>query len=290
MLTREGITWLAGTIAATAEAMGQTITANAAALMAADLADYTKDQLAQAMHAVRLENKGRLSLNAILQQLDRVCGRYGAEEAWALAVQANDEAATVVWNDEISQAWEVVAPMARSKDLIGARMAFKQAYERITQQNRAVRRYPEVSVSIGWDRGKRIEAISLAHQQGLLALAAAKAILAGDDVELKDGRFVRPDQGPSIGYSPDGSAFKLKAPTSVLGQLLIGNAAAAPPADKAAWQRLSAVAKAAAERAPRRKAAQARLERYKLNKAKQATDAAVKAMLAATNSGKGAPS
>lgn len=98
---------------------------------------------------------------------------HGTEEACALAVQANDEAATVVWNEEISQAWEVVAPVARSKDLIGVWMAFKQAYERITQQNRAGRSYPKVSVSIGWDRGRRIDAISLAHQQGLLALADA---------------------------------------------------------------------------------------------------------------------
>lgn len=77
MLAREGIAWLAGTIAATAEGMGQNITANAAALMATDLVDCTKDHLAQVMYAVLLENKGHLSLNAVLQQLDRVCGCYG---------------------------------------------------------------------------------------------------------------------------------------------------------------------------------------------------------------------
>lgn len=276
MLNRSDIPWLTGAIAGTAEAMGQVITPNAAALMASDLADYTKPQLAQALHAVRIEGKGRLSLNIILQQLDRICGRYGAEEAWALAVQAHDEAATVVWNNEVAQAWALVSGMAAAGDLIGARMAFKQAYERIGQEARNQRQRPQVQVSIGWDSAKRIEAVSKAHQQGLLALAEAQSILAGDGVELKEGQLVQlppSGRGPAIGYTPDGTPVKLKSPTGVLGQLLIGHAAA-PPVSAKVMQRLADVARKAAAKAPRRKAAMARLERMKLKRAQAAAQKA----------------
>jgi hypothetical protein len=92
-------------------------------------------------------------------------GRLGAEEAWALAVRACDESETVIMNDEIAQAWGVCKPVMDLGDEVGARMAFKEAYQRITAAATGpVKWWP----SIGSDPHKRDTALSEAKRQGLL--------------------------------------------------------------------------------------------------------------------------
>jgi hypothetical protein len=56
-------------ITATAEVLGQTITSEAAEMMADDLADYPAEAVAGALKACRRELTGKLTLAAILQRV-----------------------------------------------------------------------------------------------------------------------------------------------------------------------------------------------------------------------------
>ena len=115
MLNDDGITWLAGELIATAEALGQTLSENGAGLMAADLSTFPKEQLRTALSRTRMECTGRLTLKLILDQLDALQGRLGVNEAWALALRSRDEQETVVWTDEIEQAWVAASSMAAGR-------------------------------------------------------------------------------------------------------------------------------------------------------------------------------
>lgn len=108
----------------------------------------------------------------------------GANEAWALALRSMDEAETVVLTDEILKAralaWEVWA----SGDEVGARMAFREAYERET----ANAGKPVWKVSLGFDTGRRDGAVRLAVEQGLLP----KSELVKLGVDVARGEAITP--------------------------------------------------------------------------------------------------
>lgn len=94
--------------------------------------------------------------------------RPSGDEAWAIAIRAADEAETVVWTEEIAEAWRICLPVFRSGDEIGARMAFRSAYERITADARVVGTPARWIVSEGHDADRRIAAIQQAQTAGLL--------------------------------------------------------------------------------------------------------------------------
>jgi hypothetical protein len=57
-------------------------------------------------------------------------GRPGVEEAWAISLAAMDESETVVWTDEMCSAFWICKPILDQGDEVGARMAFKESYNR----------------------------------------------------------------------------------------------------------------------------------------------------------------
>jgi len=140
--------WLVQQIVGTAELLGQQITPTAAAMLAEDLDSYPLEVLAKALSRVRTEHTGRLTPKAIIDRIDEAMGRPAANEAWSVAMGAMDERNTVVWTDEMAQAWTVAQPIAQAGDMVGARMAFISAYERLVRTAREERRLPAVSVSL----------------------------------------------------------------------------------------------------------------------------------------------
>ncbi|AST86240.1 hypothetical protein CIG66_07090 [Ralstonia pseudosolanacearum] len=112
-------------------------------------------------------------LLAILRPVE-TNGRPGPEEAWAIAVKACDESETVVMNDEIAHAWGVAKPIFDLGDEVGARMAFKEVYERqVSAAKEPVKWWP----SIGTDQHKRDAALSEAKRAGLLPAPQVSALL-----------------------------------------------------------------------------------------------------------------
>ncbi|WP_186216275.1 hypothetical protein [Burkholderia gladioli] len=166
-------------------------------------------------------------------------GRPGPDEAWAIAIRSADERETVVWTQEIAEAWTIARPVFDG-DEIGARMAFKDAYTRICERNRQLGVAPQWSVSQGFDAEKRVAVIAQAVQAGRLALPQAKAavpLLAGES-----------DPAPTVDV--EANLARLKA--MVAG---IGSARDRSSAEKSALAREAAAGLAEAKRETARRVA-----------------------------------
>ncbi|HGO6078330.1 TPA: hypothetical protein ACK3PA_002743 [Burkholderia cenocepacia] len=114
---------------------------------------------------------------SILKHLPKMSdGRPEADEAWAIAIRSADERETVVWTQEIAEAWAIASPVFDG-DEIGARMAFKAAYARIVDRNRGANLPPQWVVSQGFDAQRRIEVVEQAVRAGRLQLTHAQAVV-----------------------------------------------------------------------------------------------------------------
>ncbi len=110
-------------------------------------------------------------------------GRPGAEEAWAIALRARDEADTVVWTREIAEALGIARPILDMGDEVGARMAFRESYARLVDGARRQHMPVSWDVSLGFDPQRRDEAVRAAVEAGRLPMTALPAP-ASNDVPL----------------------------------------------------------------------------------------------------------
>lgn len=162
----------------TAEAMGDALSSNAAGIMADDLSDYTMPVILQALKAVRQECKGRLALADILKRVQAQDGHPDGNEAWAIAVVAQDESATVVWTDQISRAYFVASSLLDGEGNVAARMAFLTAYERELKAARQGRVTAAWTPCLGHDTQLREVALTSAVSSGRLTKNAVAGLLA----------------------------------------------------------------------------------------------------------------
>jgi hypothetical protein len=168
MLSFEEQAQLAAAMCATAETLGQTLSANAAGLMAQDLADYTVTDIAAALQACRRELTGKLTLAAILQRVQAADGRPEPNEAWSLALAASNEFDSVVLTDEIQLALGAARAVLDAGDKIGARMAFLSAYQRFVDAARRDAKPVSWKLSPGFDPAGRLVAVEEAGRLGRL--------------------------------------------------------------------------------------------------------------------------
>lgn len=158
-LSSDQVAQLATAIIATAETLGQTLSASAAQLMAEDLAQHPAEHVGAALRACRRELTGKLTLSAILERAHAADGRPGRDEAWSIALAGSDEFNTVVLTDEIRQAMNAATHILGAGDKVGARMAFLSAYDRLVADARREKRPVGWSVSLGFDPDLRVRAI-----------------------------------------------------------------------------------------------------------------------------------
>ena len=104
-------------------------------------------------------------------------GRPGVEEAWALALSSRDEADTVVWTKECAEAFAACQTVLLLGDEIGARMVFKEAYNRLVGSARLFGRPVVWQASLGWDISRRTVALKNAVTAGLLPAPSVAALL-----------------------------------------------------------------------------------------------------------------
>lgn len=114
---------------------------------------------------------------AIANRCKLLDGRPGSEEAWALALNAQDEADTVVWTSEIAEALSIARPVLESSGAISARKTFIEAYERIVAKARLSHSPVQWSASLGWDLTKRHAVLTTAANAGLLPAPQVAALL-----------------------------------------------------------------------------------------------------------------
>ena len=156
---------------ATYAIVGQEISDLAVTAMCQDLATYPPAAVGAALQRCRKELR-RISLADIL---DRIPGQLpGAEEAWAICAPGlNDERCTVVWTQEIAEAFGVA--LGLRDDPIAARMAFKETYGRLKAeaQGKAVKWMPSLGSDPSGREGPLLDAVekgrlALPHVQGFL--------------------------------------------------------------------------------------------------------------------------
>jgi hypothetical protein len=145
--------------------------------MASDLEQYAEASVIRALTRCRKELKHKLTLAEILERLNEGDGRPSSDEAWATALGALDDAETVVWTNEAQLAFAIARPVLSAGDKVGARMAFRDAYDRIVQENREVGKHAEWSASLGWDKERRVHALKRAESAGMLPSSVVAGLL-----------------------------------------------------------------------------------------------------------------
>lgn len=172
-MPRDDIDNLADALAVTAEITGTELSKGAAKVMALDLRAYPLSQVLGALVRCRRELKGRLTIAAIIERLDD--GRPGPNEAWAMIPQ--DEAGSVVWTDEMAQAFGVAAPLLHEGQVIAARSAFIETYSAAVSMARAEQRAARWTPSLGHDPRSREAALEEGVRKGRIGRAQAVGLL-----------------------------------------------------------------------------------------------------------------
>lgn len=160
-------------IVATAELMGNELTLEAGRIMCNDLAEYPEDRVLFALQRCRREVRGRLTLAEVVARIDD--GRIGPEEAWAMMPRS--ESQSVVWTQEMSEAFFKSLPLLESGDEVAARMTFKETYTRLITDARATKRTVAWTVSIGHDKSQLEQVLKDAVQRGRLTMQQAQIAL-----------------------------------------------------------------------------------------------------------------
>lgn len=168
---------LSEAVAVTAELTGTELSSVAVKVMLGDLARYPEDQVMGALTRCRRELKGRLTIADVLSRLED--GRPGVEEAWSMVPKGED--VTVVWTEEMAKAMAAAHPLLDCGDDVGARMAFKEVYQKLCQSARDRSIPVSWSVSLGWDKGGRESAIKEAVIAGRLTAKQATIYLPNFD-------------------------------------------------------------------------------------------------------------
>ncbi len=162
-------------VIATYGAVGQEMSDGAIALIVRELEPYPAGDVAVALSRVRKE----LRKITLVDILDRIPGGHlGPEEAWAIvAPTLNDERVTVVWTEQISQAFG--AALGLQDDAVAARMAFKEVYGKLLGEARSNNVQPRWFPSLGHDPHGRDTAILNAVEKGRLTAESAQRLLSG---------------------------------------------------------------------------------------------------------------
>jgi hypothetical protein len=164
-------------IAVCAELTRTQLSEAAVRVLVDDLSRYPEAQVLHALSRCRRELRSGLTLADILARLDD--GRPGPEEAWAMIPR--DEATSVVWTEEMSQAWGVAQPLLAEGDQVAARMAFLEHYRGIVQAARDRGQPPRWTPSLGHDPAGREEVLVRAVELGRLSAAHVAGLLPHRD-------------------------------------------------------------------------------------------------------------
>lgn len=135
----------------------------------------TGHEVVQAARMVATEDEGRFTLKKLLKRIPRL--QYpDAEVAWATFPKEEHQTAAVV--SPALKAWGQAAPLWNSGDKIGARMAFKAAYEQfVAEAKQAGQLAPKWQMTYGTDPVIRDEKVREAVALGFISAKAAQESL-----------------------------------------------------------------------------------------------------------------
>ena len=168
-----------------------------------DLAEYPIDMITKAFQMHRKSDQAQFSpvpqigmIVGHLEELKAIVAphlvRPSAHTAWSIAKEAADETLTVVWNNEIAQAWYRIKSI--TDDRYHAPKAFMEEYERIVRANKLLCRDPVVEITLGSDPDRRQAAIENAVVGGFLSSEQATPYLVAP-------KSLEATLNPSLGHS-----------------------------------------------------------------------------------------
>lgn len=159
-------------VAVTAELCGRTFSEGAARVFVEDLSRFPEPAVMGALARCRREVKGALTIQDVVSRLDD--GRPGVEEAWSQ--MPFDESQSVVWTDEMANAFGVARGLLDEGDRVAARMAFKETYVRLVGEARDAGRLVSWSPSLGFDKSGQDAVLAAAVSKGRLTYEHAQSI------------------------------------------------------------------------------------------------------------------
>lgn len=158
-------------IGVTAELTNTDLSKPALKVMAIDLSAYPEPMVLKALTRCRRELKGKLTVGEVVSRLDD--GRPGPEEAWSMI--PHDEGTTVVWTDEMAQAFGVANDLL--PNMVQARLAFVEKYTAMVREAREKGLAPNWRVSLGHDPEGRAAPLLEAVDKGRITAAQANRLL-----------------------------------------------------------------------------------------------------------------
>lgn len=105
----------------------------------------------------------------IVEMIHKQDGHLSADEAWPQVIKAADENASLIWTEEMQQAWFHCKPIFDAGDEVGARMAFRQFYTRLLEDARLKGVPAKPFPTLGFDVDSRVEVIQRAKSMGLIS-------------------------------------------------------------------------------------------------------------------------
>lgn len=134
--------------------------------------------------------------------------RLSADEAWAMMPSSEED--SIVWTDEMAQAFAIASPLLADGDRIGARMAFKGAYERLSEQNRAMGRPVTWTVSRGWNADNLESVVKDAVRLGRLSPEQGREHVASLEYKQNPGMAMLINQASESGNKDSAMEFVMK--------------------------------------------------------------------------------
>jgi hypothetical protein len=182
----EFLEWINDQLTILAEAFGETVTEQRQEIYCGGLADIPQSQLEIAFRRARYELKWFPKL-AEIRELAGILsgepndGRLGPEEAWARMPKGERmEDNSVVWSEEERAAYSACRSLLLDGDQIGARMAFKERYEKELVEARSRSKPVRWIVSAGYDIDHRLTILATAVQEKRLSLESALNFVPGE--------------------------------------------------------------------------------------------------------------
>ncbi len=182
----EFLEWINDELTILAEAFGEPLTEQRLEIYCGGLADIRQNQLQIVFRRARYELKWFPKL-AELRELAGALpaspsdGRPGPEEAWARMPKGEHmEDDSIVWCEEERIAYAACRSLLLDGDPIGARMAFKERYEREMAEARSHGRPVRWTMSAGYDIGHRLATLATAVQEKRMSLEGALNFVPGE--------------------------------------------------------------------------------------------------------------
>ncbi len=168
-------------ISLTAEVCGLALSPAAAEMAAHDLAGFNESAVMAALARCRMELRGPLKILDILERIDD--GRPSVDDAWTMMPKT--EAESVVWTDEMAQAWGIASPLLNAGDVNGARKAFIDTYGEAVLHARIKRQPARWVPSLGNDVASRESVLLDAVRKRRLTAAHVAQLLPAEATSPK---------------------------------------------------------------------------------------------------------